>query len=238
MFAKRVLQITLIMAVLVASLAIPRNASAGSGSTCGNVYIVQSGDWLSRIADRCGVSLSALYVANPGVENQRYIYPGQSLNIPDGVSVPVHSQPGPVNPQNGCPNPYCQPYTQPYAGNSIPYFWYASMIVTPRVGSSFYQATAYVGTQFTFQADVTNNGDVPLQVIADLTPPSGWDVNEEYNNCPDSLNVGNLCTFTWVFTPHNRGVVYVRVYAKGLYTDSNGDSQHTTKSPAFFFNVY
>jgi LysM repeat protein len=236
MFAKRVLQITLIVAVLTASLAIPRNAAAGSG--CGNVYIVQPGDWLSTIANRCGVSLSALYAANPGVEFQLYIYPGQALNIPGGVPVPVTSQPAPVNPPGGCQNPYCQAYTQPYAGKNIPYFWYPSMIVTPRVGSSFYQATVYVGTNFTFQANVTNNGDVPLQVILNMTPPSGWGVNEEYNNCPDSLNVGNTCTYTWVFTPQNRGVVYVRLYARGLYTDSYGYSQRTTKSPAFFFNVY
>ena len=236
MFAKRMLQITLILVVLASSMAIPRNVSAGSGSICGSVYVVQPGDWLSKIADRCGVTLTALYAANPGVENQRYIYPGQSLNIPDGVPVPVVSQP--VNPINGCPNPYCQPYTLPYGDNNIPYFWYASMIVTPQVGGNFYQTAAYVGTQLTFLVNVTNNGDVPLQVILNLTPPSGWDINEEYNNCPDTLNVGNLCTYTWIFTPHDRGVVYMRVFAKGFYTDQFGTDQRVTKSPAFFFNVY
>ena len=79
MFAKRLLQITLILAILLTSFAIPRSASASG--PCGSTYIVQPGDWLSRIANRCGVSLSALYAANPGVEYQRYIYPGQVLDL-------------------------------------------------------------------------------------------------------------------------------------------------------------
>ena len=84
MLAKRVLQITLIVAVLAAFLAAPRSASAAGA--CGNYYVVQPGDWLIKIAERCGVSLSALYAANPGVAWQRYIYPGQVLNIPDSGS--------------------------------------------------------------------------------------------------------------------------------------------------------
>ena len=49
---------------------------------CGSTYVVQPGDWLSKIANRCGVSLSQLYAANPNVGY--YIYPGQVLNIPGG----------------------------------------------------------------------------------------------------------------------------------------------------------
>ena len=87
MFIKRMLQITLIMAVLAASLAIPRSASAEG--PCASIYIVQPGDWLTKIANYCGVSLSALYDANPGVAYQLYIYPGQALNIPGGGVLPV-----------------------------------------------------------------------------------------------------------------------------------------------------
>ena len=62
MFAKRLIQITLILAVLVAGFAMPRIASAAG--PCGSIYIVRPGDWLSKIANRCGVTLSALYAAN------------------------------------------------------------------------------------------------------------------------------------------------------------------------------
>ena len=82
MSAKRMIQITLILTILVACFLFPRGASAGAG--CGSTYVVQPGDWLSRIANRCGISLSALIAANSWVSYYRYIYPGQVLNIPGG----------------------------------------------------------------------------------------------------------------------------------------------------------
>jgi LysM repeat protein len=236
MFAKRMLQITLILAVLAACLTIPRSASAAG--PCGSTYIVQPGDWLSRIANRCGVTLSALYAANPGVVYQRYIYPGQVLNIPGGPW-PGNPGPGPCAPQQYCCPTYCQPYgtTYPFTNKVPTTFYFPSMIVTPRVGSSYYGSTAYVGTKLTFQTKVQNNGDVPLQVVANLTPPSDWDVNDKYNDCPTTLATGSMCTLTWVFTPRVSGQAYVRVYVRGLYTDSSGYTQRITQSPAFFFNV-
>jgi LysM repeat protein len=82
MSAKRLIQIVLVLAVLAASFSLPRAASAWGG--CGSTYVVQPGDWLSKIAIRCGVTLSALYAANPWAAYYRYIYPGQVLNIPGG----------------------------------------------------------------------------------------------------------------------------------------------------------
>ena len=84
MFAKRVFQLTLIMVLLVSLLAFTHGNAAAS--SCGSTYIVQPGDWLSKIANRCGVSLSQLYSANPNVGF--YIYPGQVLNIPGGFAGP------------------------------------------------------------------------------------------------------------------------------------------------------
>ena len=80
MSAKRMIQLTLILVVLFSSLAVTHSVSAGG--YCGSTYVVQSGDWLSKIARRCGVTLSALYAANPWVGY--YIYPGQVLVIPGG----------------------------------------------------------------------------------------------------------------------------------------------------------
>jgi hypothetical protein len=112
------------------------------------------------------------------------------------------------------------------------------MIVTPRVGSSYYQATTPVNTSILFQADVRNNGDVPLQTIALLTTPSGWELLEQYDNCPDALHVGAVCTFTWKFIPRVTGSVLLRVYARGFYTDPYGSTQRVTKSPGYVINVY
>jgi spore coat assembly protein SafA len=45
-------------------------------------YLVQSGDTLSGIAEKFGVSLSALEAANPQVSDPNLIFPGQVLTIP------------------------------------------------------------------------------------------------------------------------------------------------------------
>ena len=79
---KTSIQIIVLTAVLLAAFASPGNAQAQS--SCGNTYVVQPGDWLSKIASRCGVTLSQMYAANPGVGY--YIYPGQVLVIPGGYS--------------------------------------------------------------------------------------------------------------------------------------------------------
>jgi LysM repeat protein len=79
---KRIVQLVLVMAIMVSTLAFTTEAHAWSA--CGSTYIVQRGDWLAKIARKCGVSLSDLYAANQWVGYYYYIYPGQKLNIPGG----------------------------------------------------------------------------------------------------------------------------------------------------------
>jgi LysM repeat protein len=73
-------QLFLLIVILLTSFASPESVQAQS--SCGSTYVVQPGDWLSKIAQRCGVTLSQMYAANPGVGY--YIYPGQVLVIPGG----------------------------------------------------------------------------------------------------------------------------------------------------------
>lgn len=80
MSTKRIIQIALVFVLAFASFAFTRDVSASG--YCGSTYVVQRGDWLAKIARRCGVTLSAMYAANPGVYSR--IYPGQVLNIPGG----------------------------------------------------------------------------------------------------------------------------------------------------------
>ncbi len=82
MSAKRVIQVCLIFILLLASLA--TTGAAHAWSACGSTYVVQPGDWLAKIARNCGVTVSALYTANPWASYYYYIYPGQVLVIPDG----------------------------------------------------------------------------------------------------------------------------------------------------------
>jgi LysM repeat protein len=80
MSIKRLIQLTLVFVLLFASFGFTSKTSASG--YCGSTYVVQPGDWLAKIARHCGVTLSQMYAANPGVGS--YIYPGQVLNIPGG----------------------------------------------------------------------------------------------------------------------------------------------------------
>jgi LysM repeat protein len=82
MSTKRVFQVLLVLLIMVTSLA--STTSAGASSYCGSTYVVQRGDWLAKIARKCGVTLSQLYAANNWASYYYYIYPGQVLNIPGG----------------------------------------------------------------------------------------------------------------------------------------------------------
>jgi LysM repeat protein len=67
-------------------------------------YTVRSGDTLSGIASRYGVSLAALEHANPGIKNPNLIYVGERLTIPgksDGFSPPKASAPKSSAPSGG-----------------------------------------------------------------------------------------------------------------------------------------
>lgn len=77
---KKIFQCLVLVAILLVSLGGAEKVQASS--SCGSTYVVQWGDSLSVIAQRCGVSLSALYAANPGLGY--YLYAGQVLAIPGG----------------------------------------------------------------------------------------------------------------------------------------------------------
>lgn len=63
------------------------NTSPAFASTCGNTVTVQRGDTLSKIADRCGVTVNGIQRANPGITNPDLIVPGQVLILP-GATLP------------------------------------------------------------------------------------------------------------------------------------------------------
>ena len=80
MSRKVFVQVSTLTLLLLAFLVTPTGVQAGG--VCGGTYIVQWGDTLDRIAWRCGVSVSAIYAANPGISG--YLYAGQVLVLPRG----------------------------------------------------------------------------------------------------------------------------------------------------------
>jgi LysM repeat protein len=121
MMLKRPLQLLLIAALMLTTLAFTTAAQASS--TCGTTYVVQPGDWVYKIARTCGVTTADLYAANPWLYNYYYIYPGQVLVIPGGGQ----TQPPP-------PTTYCGPGTDAYGS----YY-----IVCP--GDTLYRISNYYG---------------------------------------------------------------------------------------------
>lgn len=64
----------------------PRPSSPASAPSPLRSYTVKSGDTLSGIAARNGVSLNSLLSANPQIKNPNLINVGQRINLPGGVS--------------------------------------------------------------------------------------------------------------------------------------------------------
>jgi LysM repeat protein len=88
MAAKRILQLIVVVAILVASFASAGGAMAWSG--CASYITVQWGDALSGLARLCGTTTAAIQAANPGLGS--WVYAGQVLYIPTGYvpSPPVY----------------------------------------------------------------------------------------------------------------------------------------------------
>lgn len=67
-------------------------APAAAQSACGGFYMIQTGDNLAEVAERCGVTIPALLAVNPGVADERDLEVGDRLRIPN----PSARQPSPV----------------------------------------------------------------------------------------------------------------------------------------------
>ena len=82
MNTKKLFQLFVLAAVLLASFASTSSAFAAS---CGTSVSVVSGDTLRKIADRCDTTVSALRRANPEIGSGNLIYPGQVLLLPGTI---------------------------------------------------------------------------------------------------------------------------------------------------------
>ena len=79
---RRIFQLLLVLAILIASFGSVGSASAWSG--CASYVTVQWGDTLSWIAQQCGTTVYAIQAANPGLG--WWVYAGQVLYMPTGYT--------------------------------------------------------------------------------------------------------------------------------------------------------
>ncbi len=87
MNTKKFLQLFVLIAMLLTSLAFtsPASAAPAHAGQCGTSATVVSGDTLRKIADRCGTTVSALRRANPEIGSGNLIFPGQVLLLPGTI---------------------------------------------------------------------------------------------------------------------------------------------------------
>ncbi|MBI1682712.1 LysM peptidoglycan-binding domain-containing protein [Caulobacter hibisci] len=73
------------------SLNTQSSVSGSGGGGRSNDYVVKSGDTLSGIAEKHGVSLEAVIRANPQIANPNAIRPGQAVTLPTGAAAEARS---------------------------------------------------------------------------------------------------------------------------------------------------
>ena len=95
-------QAAISISILVALLIVP--VSALAGGVCGGTYIVEQGDTLEQIAAMCGITVSAIQAANPGIGTS--LHAGQTLTLPGGSSVPSSTPIPPTQPPTVVNNYY------------------------------------------------------------------------------------------------------------------------------------
>lgn len=60
------------------------NAEEQGQNQCGDEWIVARGEWLGLIVINCDVPLEALLEANPQIQNESLVFPGEVIRIPSG----------------------------------------------------------------------------------------------------------------------------------------------------------
>jgi LysM repeat protein len=78
MSLKKTVNLCVLLAMLLASFTVTGTALAWSG--CGPSYVVQWGDTMASVANKCGTSVDAIRQANPSIRS--WLYAGQTIVIP------------------------------------------------------------------------------------------------------------------------------------------------------------
>lgn len=148
--------------------------TAEEAADCGSSVVVRPGDWLAKIARRCGTSVEALLAANPEISNPSVIVPGQVLEIPGEEPAP---QVG-ITPNEGEPGTEIRVSAVGFPANSV---------VSVGIGRA--------NSEPTMSKTVTTNAEgtveTTIMLPAEATPGTPWVV---------LINAGEVSALSESFT--------------------------------------
>lgn len=124
---------------------------------CGSSVVVQPGDWLMKIARRCGTTVEALLAANPQISNPSVLQPGQILEIPGEEPAP---QVG-ITPNQGEPGTEIRVSAVGFPADSV---------VNVAIGRANSEPTL----SETEMSDADGVVDATITVPAEATPGTPW----------------------------------------------------------------
>ena len=78
----------MVTALLFTPVAASSSSAALASVNCGDTYVVQPLDYLTRIASYCGTTVANILALNPQIVNPSIIYSGQVLRLTSDVPVP------------------------------------------------------------------------------------------------------------------------------------------------------
>jgi LysM repeat protein len=86
---KTFIYVFVVLSLLAGLFFSPTLSAPVAAAACGDTYTVQRGDYLSKIAKNCDVSLSTLININPEITDINRIFPGQVIRIKSTGTIPV-----------------------------------------------------------------------------------------------------------------------------------------------------
>jgi LysM repeat protein len=154
-------------------------------------YVVQGGDTLGEIANRYGISMNDLGNANPNIEDDNLLYPGQVINIPSSSWVaPTPASPwyGPqynssqYGPQYGSPqygSQYGPSQYGPQYGPYPPHYWYGYAPTPTEISTPLSYGKVSSGAPMA-NIELSNKANADVYVSLQGTARDGTSIIREY----------------------------------------------------------
>jgi LysM repeat protein len=154
----------------------PSNYNCASGNCAPGTYVVQYGDTFGDIANRFGVSVNDLWNANPNIEDENLLYPGQVINIPPPS---YYATPVPASPWYASQPAYAPQSYSPGYGPYPPSYWYGYVPTPTQVPTPLSYGTVAPGAPMA-NIELSNKANADVYVSLQGTARDGTSIVREY----------------------------------------------------------